>query len=155
MTEEAGGTCVAGSAHTMLSADYGGINLRAIPGRRSGRAAAAAQSGHRVGRRAPRAPRIGLAPNAVVALAHQPVRDAERERDSGEPEELRRSGRRQVEHDELAREREERDQQHDLRLDHALLARDDVLQRVDWNVSCSSGSSAPSTSAPSTLATSR
>src|SRR6266542_1330963 len=140
---------------SMLSADYGGINLRAIPGRRCGKAAAAAQSGHRVGRRAPRAPRVGLAPNAVVALAHQPVSDAEGERDGGEPEELLRPGRRQVEHDELAREREERDQQHDLRLDHALLAGDDVLQRVDWNVACSSGSSAPSTSAPSTLATSR
>src|SRR6266540_4001793 len=110
MTEEAGGTCVAGSAHTMLSADYGGINLRQFRVAGAVKPPPAAPSGHRVGRRAPRAARVGLAPNAVVALAHQPVSDAEGERDGGEPEELLRPGRRQVEHDELAREREERDQ---------------------------------------------
>jgi len=68
--------------------------------------------------------------HAVVALAHQPVSDPERQGDGRQRQQLLGGGHLQVEDDELARQRQQGDQQDDLGLDDALLAGDDVLQGV-------------------------
>jgi len=70
------------------------------------------------------------AQRALVPVPDQPVRDAQGEGDGGQPEHLRRPDLVQVENDELAGDREQRDEEHYFSLDDALLALDHVLQGV-------------------------
>src|SRR5207302_2662050 len=65
-----------------------------------------------------------------VSFAQQPVGDAHGEGDRSETDHLRRPDLVQVENDELACDREQRDEKHHFGLDYALLALDYVLQGV-------------------------
>src|SRR6267143_263333 len=65
-----------------------------------------------------------------MAFTDQPVGNAKGESDGGQPEHLGRPDLVQVENDELAGDREQRDEKHHFRLDDALLALDHVLQGV-------------------------
>ena len=68
--------------------------------------------------------------DAPALRPHQPVANAQCQRDRGEPNELSGAHFAQVEDDELARYRQQGDEQYDLRLNDALFALDHILQSV-------------------------
>jgi len=67
---------------------------------------------------------------SIISLAHQPIGDAEGQRNRGQAQQLRCVHATQVEDDELSSNCQKSDEKHDLRLNDALFTLHDVLKGV-------------------------